>query len=198
MGIGWIFLIQASPVAGQEPSDGFESISSVAFQPEILKEPIVSHEGYFQLTWELVGTPDFNGAFRVAELVDFNGEGSLDGQRATGSSAEEAEKGAAERVVYEGSLPTAFVSGLSDGTYRYHVEALDANGRVIAVSEVPATVQVLHWPMWQATLLLAIGAIVFLAVIIVIVRGTWMHRLVNAEVEPNDRSSEEPTEGSRS
>jgi len=78
------------------------------------------------------------------------------------------------------------------------VEALDANGRVIAVSEVPATVQVLHWPMWQATLLLAIGAIVFLAVIIVIVRGTWMHRLVNAEVEPNDRSSEEPTEGSRS
>lgn len=197
MGIGWIFLIQASPVAGQEPSDGFESTASVAFQPEILEKPIVSNEGYFQLTWVVTGAPDFDGSFRVSELVDSGAEGSSAGQETRGSTAGEVENGVPERVVYEGTLPTAFVSGLPDGTYRYRVEALDANGRVIAVSEFPATVQVQHWLAWQATLLLVIGAIVFLAVIIVIVRGTWMHRSTSVVAETNDQAPEEPTEGSQ-
>ncbi|EMB14618.1 hypothetical protein [Rhodopirellula europaea] len=193
MGSGWIFLIQASPVAGQEPSDGFESAASVAFQADILEKPIVSHEGYFQLNWEVTGASGFDGSFRVSSVVDSITEGSSDGQQSLGASAEEAENGIPERVVYEGTLPSAFVSGLPDGTYRYRVEALDANGRVIATSEVPATVQVQHWAVWQATLLLAIGAIVFLAVIVVIVRGTWMHRSTSMVAETNDQA---PAEGS--
>ncbi|MFG0267894.1 MAG: hypothetical protein ACF8AM_22485 [Rhodopirellula sp. JB055] len=78
----------------------------------------------------------------------------------------------ARRVVYEGTLPIAFVSGLPDGTYLYHVEALNSEGEVVARSETPATVQVQHWPVWQAMVLLAVGAVVFLAVVAVIVRGT--------------------------
>jgi hypothetical protein len=78
----------------------------------------------------------------------------------------------AGRVVYEGTLPIAFVSGVPDGTYRYHVEALNSEGELVARSEIPATVLVQHWPVWQAMLLLIIGAVVFLAVVVVIVRGT--------------------------
>ena len=130
-------------------------------------------------------------------MVDSGAEGSSAGQETRGLTAGEVQNGVPERVVDEGTLPTAFVSGLPDGTYRYRVEALDANGRVIAVSEVPATVQVQHWLAWQATLLLAIGAIVFLAVIIVIVRGTWMHRSTSVVADTSDQATEEPTEGSQ-
>lgn len=150
------------------------------------------------------GVPDFEGTFRVSELSDREtesvGDGLSDGQQALQSTSQDFESTSPQRVVYEGALPIAFVSGLPDGTYRYRVEALDANGVLIASSDVPATVQVSHWPVWQAMVLLVIGAIVFLAVIFVIVRGTWMHRPASSltSSSPRDPALEEPSEGSRS
>ncbi|WP_236696022.1 hypothetical protein [Rhodopirellula islandica] len=116
------------------------------------------------------------GSFRVYELDPSDGatvrSGSLDGQDSGTLEPSVGMADSAQRVVYEGTLPIAFVSGLPDGMYRYHVEALDAEGELIARSEMPATVQVLHWPVWQAMVLLVIGALVFLAVVVVIVQGT--------------------------
>ncbi|MEO9592972.1 hypothetical protein [Rhodopirellula bahusiensis] len=128
------------------------------------------------------------------------GDGSSDGQQALQSTSQDFESISPQRVVYEGALPIAFVSGLPDGTYRYRVEALDANGVLIASSDVPAIVQVSHWSVWQAMVLLVIGAIVFLAVIVVIVRGTLMHRPASSltSSSPSDPALEEPSEGSRS
>lgn len=176
----WIFLIQASPVAGQVLSEGFEAGATVAFEASILDEPIVSREGYFQLSWVLSGAAEFDGTFRVTELVsgeaDAEPETSAQERPPRASSRQDSQSKAPQRVVYEGSVPIAFVSGLPDGTYRYRVEAIDARGNVFARSAIPATVHVMHWPLWQTMTLLVIGAIVFLSVIVVIVRGTLMHR----------------------
>lgn len=202
IGIGWIFLIQALPVAGQEPSDGFEAIASISFQPDILEKPIVSREGYFQLSWDLTGVADFDGSFRVSEVVFDENDSAVgglpDGPRTLRPLSNDSEIASTQRVIYEGALPTAFVSGLPDGTYHYRVDALDANGNLIARSNVPATVKVSHWSMWQSTVLLVIGAFVFLAVVVVIARGTLMHRCLETAVATNELSQEELAEGSRS
>ncbi|WDQ16423.1 hypothetical protein [Rhodopirellula sp. P2] len=137
---------------------------------------MIAREGYFQLTWDVTNASESLDSFRVYELDSGDDgtvrSGSLDGQGAETLEPLVVTANPAQRVVYEGTLPIAFVSGLPDGTYRYHVEALNAEGELLARSDMPATVQVLHWPVWQALVLLVIGALVFLAVVVVIVQGT--------------------------
>ena len=73
-------------------------------------------EGYFTLSWNDVPEAAF--------------------YRVTGDNGE---------PVYEGVLNSAFLSGLSDGMYRYRVQALDGSGLVMLESENSATVVVEHW-----------------------------------------------------
>lgn len=80
------------------------------------------------------------------------------------------------RSVYRGRLPQAFVSGLADGTYEYQVDALDADGQVIATSATLAVVEVEHWSLGLALSLLACGFAVFVIVVALIVKGTLQTR----------------------
>lgn len=83
-----------------------------------------------------------------------------------------------DTIVFSGVVTEAFLSGLSDGGYQYHVRAYDASGNVIASTKTPAQVQVDHWPMSMVALLFGVGFIVVLAVAVVLFQGA---RRENAE-----------------
>lgn len=78
--------------------------------------------------------------------------------------------------IYRGPLPAAFVSGLPNGTHLFDARAIDDQGRIIAVSQTPATVEVEHWTLGFALLLLGAGLIVSLAVAGLILGGTLLTR----------------------
>lgn len=100
-------------------------------------------EGYLTLNW--------NEIPEAAEYELFNSEGL---------------------VLYRGLFPEAFVSGLRDGSYQFHVRALDRDGNLLAQTESAATVNVKHWSLPFALSLLACGAVVFVVLIALIVVGT--------------------------
>lgn len=81
-------------------------------------------------------------------------------------------------VVYRGVLTKAFLSGLPDGRYQYHVRAIDENNQVLASSTVAAELQVEHWSTPLFLSLFAIGLVVVLAVAAVLISGAKL-------VEPN-------------
>jgi len=110
-----------------------------------------AREGYVSLDWnEVAGSIAAHVSYRVRDQND--------------------------RVVYRGGLPMAFVSGLPDGEYEFHVESVDANGDVLARSLVPAVVTVRHWSMWQAWLSFGVGMTVFIVLVVVIIHGSWNAR----------------------
>ena len=104
-------------------------------------------EGYVSLSW--------NALDRAVEYVVSDSDGD---------------------IPYRGAFTQAFVSGLSDGEYRYTVAAFDESGRQIATSRLPAKVVVEHWPLWQALMLFGIGLFVFLIIIALILRGSLADR----------------------
>jgi hypothetical protein len=75
--------------------------------------------------------------------------------------------------VYSGLLPEAFISGLPNGVHRFQVSALDTAGQMIVASTQPATVRVEHWDLSYALVLFALGGTTVLAVLSVIVKGSW-------------------------
>ncbi|WP_345689355.1 hypothetical protein [Novipirellula caenicola] len=104
----------------------------------------VNHEGYVSLNW--------NEVPEASEYV------LLDDS---------------QRIQYRGAFPVAFVSGLSDGTYPFHAQARNADGDVIAATQVPAVVVVQHWPMAYAAGLFFVGLAVFLVLLFLITWGSW-------------------------
>lgn len=100
------------------------------------------HEGYFSLEWNPV-----EGAARY-EVRDATGD-----------------------LAYSGALPQAFLSGLADGEYQYHVRAFSASGEVLAVSTEAARAKVQHWSMGLVWTLFFTGLAVVLAVAGVLIAG---------------------------
>jgi hypothetical protein len=72
---------------------------------------------------------------------------------------------AAPRELYSGSNEAFFISGLADGTYRLTLR--DAAGR----EAPPLDLHVTHQSVTQALWLVALGAIVFLATVVAVLRG---------------------------
>ncbi|WP_182871303.1 hypothetical protein [Stieleria mannarensis] len=100
-----------------------------------------SREGYFTLEWSAV-----DGAVLYRVRDDAN------------------------EIAYEGVATKSFQSGLSDGSYRYRVEAIGEDGQTIATSgEAIATVK--HWGLAPSLTLFAIGAVVVAGIVFVILRG---------------------------
>lgn len=200
--LGWSLSFQALPVTGQEPSSGSQSTDVVEFDSASFG---VSREGYFKLNWKFEFPDDVEGSYHVyetgvAELPADATVAGLEGEDVDLTAV--AEFNPTSRLVYQGTLPVAFVSGLSDGIYRYEVHAMDDSGQVIAKSGVPATVAVMHWPLEQAAGLLIIGAIVFLAVVVVIASGTRRYcsdafalASTDSEVRDSEDRGSEPREG---
>ncbi|WP_145082345.1 hypothetical protein [Aureliella helgolandensis] len=150
----WILLFslwfQASPVYGQDPSaPSLEApLASALAVPEIEFDqrqfPLV-REGYLSLKWQPV-----ESATTYAVIDD------------------------EQREVYRGVWNSAFLSGLGDGEYAFHVEAYDAAGGRLAQTSVPAQVKVEHWPLAQAMTLFAIGLILFVLLLVVIAGGATL------------------------
>jgi hypothetical protein len=107
----------------------------------------ISQEGYVTLAWQ-----------PTAATIEY---------RLMGESSE---------PIYRGPLPQAFVSGLVDGDYEFHVHAYDSTGVLIASSQTPARVVVRHWPLALALSLFASGLVVFLSIVGLIILGSRMHR----------------------
>lgn len=142
-----LFTIQAPPVRAQDPSatELSEAPPESAGEIRLEFEPNQFddvREGYVSLAW-----PD------IAEAASY---------RVTDAQGD---------VVYAGEFAQAFVSGLPDGSHSFDVAALDADGQTIAQSTTPATVNVRHWPLWQALLAFGIGLVVFIILIGSIIRG---------------------------
>ncbi len=159
-----LHLVQVSPVSGQDPSiipdpaspsegPGDDDLRGHAIeQSPAIEQPMafeqtefaVNKEGYVSLNWnEVAGASEY-------VLLD-----------------------AQQRVQYRGAFPVAFVSGLSNGTYPFHVQAKDADGKVIAKTQIPAVVVVRHWPMKYASGLFFVGLAVFLILVFLITWGSW-------------------------
>ncbi|WP_436714926.1 fibronectin type III domain-containing protein [Roseiconus lacunae] len=101
-----------------------------------------AREGYVTLSWE-----PYEAASRY-EVVDGGG-----------------------KVIHSGVFPQAFISGLSDGEYRYRVRAVNASGEILVQSASTATIEVSHWPAIYVWPLLGVGFFVVAAVVFVIVAG---------------------------
>ena len=69
------------------------------------------------------------------------------------------------RVLYNGTNHSLFVSGLANGTYRLRLT--DAAGQ----SSSPLLLTVAHQSLRRALMLVALGAVIFLAIVAVIFRG---------------------------
>lgn len=74
-------------------------------------------------------------------------------------------------VFYEGRIPRAFISGLPDGDHEFVVEALDADGGVLAASPQSTVMVVQHWKLSTAFSLLSVGAVVFACIVGVLWAG---------------------------
>ncbi|PAY20499.1 hypothetical protein CKO51_05450 [Rhodopirellula sp. SM50] len=106
----------------------------------------VSREGYFTLEWSAV---DGAVLYRVRDRAD--------------------------EIAYQGVATKSFQSGLSDGVYRYRVEAIGDDGQVLATSE-PAVATVKHWGLFPSLGLFAIGAVVVSGIVFVIMRGRYIEK----------------------
>lgn len=74
------------------------------------------------------------------------------------------------RTIYTGPDRATLISGQADGSRVYRAGALGADGRVTAWSE-PVTVKVAHHPLGRALGFFALGAVVFVATLLLIIRG---------------------------
>ena len=73
--------------------------------------------------------------------------------------------GGPARSIYSGAARSFFVSGLADGEYRF---VLHSEG---GEESAPLTLAVEHQSMSRALLLVALGALAFLATVVVVLRG---------------------------
>lgn len=110
----------------------------------------VSREGYYSLRWHDASARDSSGFYEL--------------ERASTASFEGA------KAVYRGRDTAVFVSGLVDGSYFYRVRTA-VQGRHGPWS-APFILTVKHGPIAVAWLLFAIGAVIFLAIIAVVINGS--------------------------
>ena len=113
--------------------------------PRLASDSAVSTAGFFQLTWSGPEAAEY-------ELVE---AGSADFAPAT--------------VRYRGPDLATVVSGKPDGDYHYRIRAW-VDGTPSAWSE-DVQVSVQHHPLARALTVLALGALVFAAILVVILRG---------------------------
>jgi hypothetical protein len=111
-----------------------------------LSAPSHANAGYFQLDWQNQSKADF---FQLLESRE--------------------PQFIRPRVLYKGPDLGSHISGKANGDYYYRVIAFKDNGDVIISNDVKVTVQ--HHSLTRAFLFFGIGAVVFIATLIVIVIG---------------------------
>jgi len=111
--------------------------------------------GYYQLTWSWPDAPD-NTSYALIETTSAN-------TLANG------------REIYEGPDLASVISGKRNGTYQYIVRALSAGGKVLARSN-PLKIVVSHHSLIRAWLVFGLGAVIFIATLLVILRESAKQR----------------------
>lgn len=167
-----VAIFQAASVDGRSLSVVSPENSSLQQSLEFTSpNPITSDAGYGTLTWNALSDANTYVIRRA------------DDER---------------QIYYEGALSRAFVSGLPDGEYRFHVEAWDATSTLIARSSQPAVVQVQHFSMLTTWILFSIGLVVVVSVLWIIVRGSLWHGQSSAQDVSVDtpQLSSDPSGGS--
>ncbi len=153
LGLTFFLLVQALPVDAKSPSIVAADVGPIAFKQTKFEDV---RAGYVSLEWNDVLEKDsLAGRASEATYVVSDDDGTM---------------------YYHGHLPMAFVSGLPDGDYRFHIGVVGADGEVLATSDEPAVVQVEHWSLTQALSLFTIGLIVFLILIGLITHGAIRSR----------------------
>lgn len=177
-------IFQARPVSAQGPSadnrssetpsqvsDSLDSDSQDARKPAPLEfhkaRFNIAREGYVSLSWDSLDTAGLDGAA---------------GQ--DGGAIQYEVIDAAQRSHYRGAFPNAFISGLSDGQHSFQVIAYNEAQQVVARSNVPAELTVEHWSLRRALTLFFIGLAVFIAIIAVIVIGSWTSPIETTSTAP--------------
>ncbi len=119
---------------------------AMAALPVLESDLPVATAGYYRLSWALDGAAATLPVFELQESLkaDF----------------------ADPATVYRGPDEASVMSGRGDGEYWYRVRAADGDW-----SE-PVNVVVRHHPLSRALGFFAVGALVFLAILVVIVRGS--------------------------
>ncbi len=113
-------------------------------KPVLATDTPLATAGYYQLHWT-ADTPQVTIEVR-----------SRDSQRA--------------HTLYTGPDRATVISGQANGTRIYRAGEIGPGGNIIAWSE-PVTVTVAHHPLSRALAFFAVGAVVFLATVVLIARG---------------------------
>lgn len=106
--------------------------------------------GYYQLAWSLPDAPAETN-YLLVEII--GNDDDKNGQE-----------------IYYGPDLATVVSGKPDGTYHYIVRAIDTRQTVIALSK-QVEVVVAHHPLSRAAAFFILGAVVFIAILVVVLRG---------------------------
>lgn len=125
----------------------------VSLAVELQSDTGLATAGYYQLTWDAADSG--NGEFQLQEAnrPDFS-DASL---------------------LYQGPDKATVVTGRPDDTYYYRVRLLDAQSMPGAWSDA-VKVEVEHHPLSRALTFFIVGAVVFIAILVVIVVGNKQHR----------------------
>lgn len=118
---------------------------ALAAAPQLASDSAQSSAGYFQLSWE--GEQGSDYLLQEASEPNFVQANTL----------------------YEGPDTATLISGRSDGTYYYRIRYLDMTNDD-SWSNI-TQVEVTHHPLSRAFMFFALGAIVFIATLIVVVIG---------------------------
>ena len=121
-----------------------------AAEIELKTDTATATAGYYQLAWSLPDAPAETN-YLLVEIAGHDDD--KNGQE-----------------LYYGPDLATVISGKPDGTYHYVVRAIDAQQTVVAQSN-QVDVVVAHHPLSRAFAFFILGAVVFIAILVVILRG---------------------------
>ena len=123
--------------------------SPLTAAPELHTDSELATAGYYRLSWQ----SDIEADFLLEESTDPSFSQSA--------------------TVYKGPDTATLISGRKDGTYYYRIRNI--KGDIDTEWSNAARVEVTHHPLSRAFMFFALGAIVFIATLIVVLLGNKTH-----------------------
>lgn len=126
------------------------SLPVSAAPPELESDSAMATAGYFQLTWKQPGDVSNETEYILEEASEPEFSGA--------------------KILYRGRDTARHVSGRSDGTYYFRVRNTLDTDSTESWSNV-TKVEVSHHPLSKAFTFFALGAVVFVATLVVVITG---------------------------
>lgn len=116
--------------------------------PQLSSDAEISSAGYYQLSWE----SDADGEYELQESHDSDFSKS--------------------RILYQGPDTASLISGRADGTYYYRTRLVNDDSQMENAWSNVVQVEVNHHSLSRAFVFFAVGAVVFIATLVVVLLGT--------------------------